>query len=127
MAMADLLLNTQGSGGGNAEMVTATLTNSGKTLSAQWSIDAKCVVLMHSFPSQSQNQIWVVNLQDYSWWLAYVPSPYTSGGVFVKQTSRIDSVATWTSDAHSLSTTNASAFSDAVVIALAEFPPAFFS
>ena len=113
------------SGGKNAEMVTATITNSGKTLSAQWSVDAKCVVLMHHI--SNQNQIWVVNLQDYSWWIGYVPSPYTSGGAFQKQSSPINSGNVWTSDAHSLSTTNANAFSDAVVIALTEFPPAFFS
>ena len=125
MAKAELNFGELG-GVSNAEMVTAEISNGGKTITASWSIDAKCAILMHHLANQ--NQIWVVNLQDYSWWIAYVPSPYTSGGAFQKQSTGINVGNIWTSDSHGLSHTNATnVFTSAIVIALTELPPAFFS
>ena len=126
-------MNCENGGGGTAEIANVTVSSDYKTISANWNINAKYVVLFTYMSNYSQAECFLIDLTTYDWWMGYVVSPYSqsSGGNFFKQSKKItqESAITWQSDNHSFSITFIPNYlfdgTKTSVIALAEIPPMF--
>jgi hypothetical protein len=123
-------VNFDSLGGGNAQCVIPQITNNNRTLSGQWGIDAHFFVMIFN-PMTSYKQVWLVNLDTLDWWIAFnATSPYTAGGNYYKNATKVNvqSNFTWTLSGKSLTIALSNDFnaSDVLWILTEDIPSALF-